>query len=255
MHPLLSVRDLTVRYGAVTAVDGFALDVEPGRIVGLIGPNGAGKTSLIDALTGFTKSTGSVQLDGRQINDLPAHRRAKLGLSRAWQSLELFDDLTVAENLRVAALTGGGRRFSKGTRRAGGGNVSDILERVGLDVRIDLMPTQLSQGQRKLLGLARALATGPRVLLADEPAAGLDTAESARLAERLRAIADEGVGILLIDHDMGLVLSLCDYIYVVDFGKPLAEGVPAEIRRNRDVITAYLGGAQSGSDDALVEAS
>lgn len=238
---LLTVRGLTVRYGRMTAVDNFDISVPAGKVVGLIGPNGAGKTSLIDGITGFTPASGSIDLDGQEIGSRPAHRRARLGLVRNWQSLELFDDLSVAENIRVALLTGSGARGLKASGKSQEDVISEVLERVGLNVSVDQLPSDLSQGQRKLLGLARSLASFPRVLLADEPAAGLDTIESGQLASRLRAIADTGIGVLLIDHDMGLVLSLCDYIYVIDFGKFLAKGTPAEIRMNPAVIAAYLG--------------
>lgn len=241
MSDLLTVRGLTVRYGRMTAVDEFDIGVPAGQVVGLIGPNGAGKTSLIDGITGFTPATGSIQLDGHEIGGARAHRRARMGLVRNWQSLELFDDLTVAENIRVALLTGSGARGLRASGRSQEDVIGEVLERVGLRVGLDQFPSDLSQGQRKLLGLARSLASFPRVLLADEPAAGLDTVESGQLAGRLRAIADTGIGVLLIDHDMGLVLTLCDYIYVIDFGKFLAKGTPAEIRLNPSVIAAYLG--------------
>ncbi|MDI1289195.1 MAG: ATP-binding cassette domain-containing protein [bacterium] len=250
---LLSVRGLTVRYGRMTAVDSFDLDVRAGQIVGLIGPNGAGKTSLVDALTGFTPASGSIKLGDRELSRARAHRRSRAGLIRNWQSLELFDDLTVEENIRVALLTGAGLQGLRESGLTQDQVVASVLERVGLNVGFDQFPSALSQGQRKLLGLARSLASFPRVLLADEPAAGLDTVESGQLAGRLRAIADGGLGVLLIDHDMGLVLNLCDYIYVIDFGKPLAHGTPAEIRNNPAVIAAYLGGRteQAGNDGGV----
>lgn len=253
MEKLLSVRQLTVRYGAVTAVDGFNLDLAPGQIVGLIGPNGAGKTSLIDALTGFTRASGSITLSGTEIGQLPAHKRAHLGMSRAWQSLELFDDLTVLENLQVAQSAGHQRGARKSVPSAAA--LDAVLAQVGLEVAGSLLPTQLSQGQRKLLALARALAASPSVLLADEPAAGLDTIESQALGQRLRAIADTGVGILLIDHDMGLVLNLCDYIYAMDFGRPLAHGTPAQIRQDPNLISAYLGASRERPIDDAAEVS
>ena len=251
MHSTLVVRDFSVRYGSVTAVDQLSIEVESGRVVGLIGPNGAGKTSLIDGLTGFTRASGSVLLNGRELGRMPAHRRASFGLNRNWQSIELFDDLSVEENLRVAMLTGGGRQRLKASGLSTDAFASDCLQRVGLDVDPHVLPTQLSQGQRKLLGLARALASGPSILLADEPAAGLDTVESQSLAKRLRSIADSGIGIMLIDHDMGLILSLCDYVYVLDFGKLLAEGTAEDIRKDQRVIEAYLGsGAHEGGTEA-----
>jgi ABC-type branched-subunit amino acid transport system ATPase component len=249
---LLSVRGFTVRYGRMTAVDHFDIDVSPGHIVGLIGPNGAGKTSLIDGLTGFTPASGSIKLNGKEIGRKRAHARSRLGLIRNWQSIELFDDMTVEENIRVALLTGAGLRGLRASGKTYSEVTTEVLQRVGLDVKLSQLPADLSQGQRKLLGLARSLASFPAVLLADEPAAGLDVAESQKLAARLREIASSGIGVMLIDHDMGLVLGLCDYIYVMDFGKPLASGTPAQIRTNPEVISAYLG-ATAAHDQAPPE--
>lgn len=246
MTAVLEARGMSVSFGGVHALDNVDLSVEDGQLVGLIGPNGAGKTTFIDAITGFVPSRGSVLLDGRELSKSAPHARARGGLARTWQSIELFDDLTVGENLAVSA-----ERASLWTtvRELIGGPsgenqvVRETLKVLGLDSMVDKSPADLPQGQRKLVGVARALAAKPRLLLLDEPAAGLDTSETNELGTRLRAVVDGGLAMLLIDHDMGLVLSICDYIYVLDFGKVIAEGRPQEIRSNPKVISAYLGGA------------
>jgi ABC-type branched-subunit amino acid transport system ATPase component len=230
--PLLEVRNLTVRYGGVTAVDDVSLSVYEGQIVGLIGPNGAGKTTTIDALCGFHGCEGTVLLDGLDLGGRPPHIRAGLGLARTFQLAGVADDLTVEENVQV-----GQRRATGGD----GGELSRILNDLGLSDMRELQVSVLSQGQRQLVSVARALAGAPRLLLLDEPAAGLDSTESLWLAERLRAVRDSGVTILLVDHDMSLVLNLCDTIDVLDFGALIAHGTPAEIRHNDTVSTAYLG--------------
>jgi branched-chain amino acid transport system ATP-binding protein len=237
----------------VTAVDGVSLAVGEGEIVGLIGPNGAGKSSLIDALTGYHPvAAGRVMFDGASIKGAQPHAIARRGLIRTFQSVELFDDLTVEENLLVAAERPSFwtllRDLVLPSRTRGSESVAWAQEACGLDDVTDSLPSQLSHGRRKLVGVARALAMRPRLVLMDEPAAGLDNDESIAFGERVRSLPERGVSALLVDHDMGLVLSLCDRIVVIDFGRVIASGTPAEIRDNRQVIEAYLG--RHGGDHA-----
>ncbi|WP_419837806.1 ABC transporter permease subunit [Candidatus Poriferisodalis sp.] len=242
---VLAVEELTVRYGGLKAVDEASLRVREGEIVGLIGPNGAGKTTMIDALTGFVPSEGRIVFDGRELTSELPYQRARMGLSRTWQSLELFGDLSVRENAQVAQERASIRSvladFVKPARPVDLERVDAALDLVGLASDADARPGDLPLGRQKLVGVARALASSPRVMLADEPAAGLDTAESRTLGREIVDIAEGGVSILLVDHDMGLVLEVCDYIYVLDFGQIIAQGTPADIRANEAVIDAYLG--------------
>jgi ABC-type branched-subunit amino acid transport system ATPase component/branched-subunit amino acid ABC-type transport system permease component len=240
---VLSVRDVGVRYGGVVAVDSVSFDVRSGEIVGVIGPNGAGKTTLLDAISGYNRSTGTVEFDGRPISSLKPHQRGRAGLGRTFQGIELYEDLSVEENVLVG----------EAAARHGGDHVGTMQ---GLDLRNRLFETlhlsrfraqparELSQGRRQLVSIARALAGRPRMLLLDEPAAGLDSSESRWLGDRLRAVRADGVTVLLIDHDMGLVLDVCDRIVVLDIGKVIAEGTPAEIKADPRVATAYLGTTQ-----------
>ena len=244
---LLETTGLSVTFGGLKAVDDVDISVEQGQLVGLIGPNGAGKTTFIDALTGFVPSRGRIVFDGRSLEDRPAHRRSQAGLGRTWQSLELFDDLTVAENLQVAAerqsVAGFIRDVFHPNRRRDLSAVDRALASVGLGELGNSFPSALSQGQRKMVSVARALAGSPKLVCMDEPAAGLDTEESQDLGRRLRELVTGETTIFLVDHDMGLVLSVCDYIYVIEFGVLIAHGPPADIRTNDQVIAAYLGEA------------
>jgi branched-chain amino acid transport system ATP-binding protein len=243
---LLGAQSVSVSFGGLRALDDVNLEVGPGRLVGLIGPNGAGKTTFIDALTGFVPCEGRFQLGGEELSGLPPHARARLGLARTWQSIELFDDLSVRENLAVAAHRPSMFATIKETLsrpRGSSPTIERALEILDLQDSGEALPADLPQGQRKLIGVARALAATPRVLCLDEPAAGLDTTESEELGRRLRRVVDSGTSILLVDHDMGLVLGICDDVYVLEFGKIIAQGPPDTVRRDPQVITAYLGSA------------
>jgi len=245
---LLEARALSVSYGGLYANDDIDLDCDAGKLVGLIGPNGAGKTTFIDAITGFTPLTdGRVTFDGEDLAGKRPNARAQMGLVRTFQSLELFEDLTVRDNLLVAAERPRWYSFVADVVWPGRGKdavreqVDAALEAMQLSDLADKHPSDLSHGQRKLIGVARALAARPKLLLLDEPAAGLDTKESQLLGQHLRGFLDLGVSLFLIDHDMGLVLNVCDYIYVLDFGKVIAQGPPAKVRADPAVIAAYLG--------------
>jgi ABC-type branched-subunit amino acid transport system ATPase component/ABC-type branched-subunit amino acid transport system permease subunit len=229
----LRVEALTVAYGGVTAVDDLTFTVRPGSITGLIGPNGAGKTTTMDAICGFTACRGAVHLDGRPLRGLPPHRRARLGLGRTFQGLDLYEDLTVEENAVVGQHVAG----SQASRE----HLDAVLATLDLTAVRERNVRELSQGRRQLVSIARALAGRPTVLLLDEPAAGLDTTESGWLADRLRAVRDGGVTILLVDHDVNLVLGLCDEIHVLDFGRLISSGPPEAVRRDAAVAAAYLG--------------
>jgi sulfate-transporting ATPase len=232
-RPSLAVKGLTVRYGGVIAADKVDLEVRPGVVVGLIGPNGAGKTSVIDAIAGFVRASGSVRLGERDLAALPTHERVRRGLARTFQSLELYDDLSVEENVSVAAFAGSGT----GTHD----RVAKALDLTGITALRDRAAGDLSQGERQLVSIARSYATEPQVLLLDEPAAGLDSSETEWLGHRIRAIAEDGAGVLLVDHDVALVLGVCDYVYVMDLGVLIASGEPDAIRTNAAVAEAYLG--------------
>ncbi len=230
MADLLTVGGLRVHFGGVHAVDGVDLTVARSELVGLIGPNGAGKTTLLDAIGGFVRADGAVLLDEHDLGALAPHRRARLGLGRTWQATELFNDLSIRENVEI------------GTRHGAGPSTTDAtLDRLGLGHLAERMPDQLSHAERKLAGVARAIAARPRLVCMDEPAAGLDAASGAALGTDLRGLTSDGTAVLLVDHDMGLVLGICDRVYVMEFGRVIASGTPTAIRGDDRVIEAYLG--------------
>jgi branched-chain amino acid transport system ATP-binding protein len=245
----LDVAGVEVRFGGVVALRGVDLTVEPDSVTGLIGPNGAGKTTLFNVITGLQKAqAGSVRLDGHDISSLPPHRRARLGIARTFQRLEVFGSLTVRENILVAAEIR--RRWSRdgsNPRRV----ADEVIGQVGLGpvsrVRCDTLPT----GMARLVEVGRALATRPSVLLLDEPSSGLDEQETDDLGALLGRLAGQGVAVLLVEHDVELVMSVCRRIHVLDFGRILAVGTPAEIQADPDVRAAYLGTEESPAD-ALV---
>jgi sulfate-transporting ATPase len=245
----LEATDITVRFGGTTAVDGVSLTVRPGTIVGLIGPNGAGKTTFIDAVTGFTRPDGQLRLDGQPINRWSPVRRARAGLGRSFQSLELFEDSTVFDNLRAASDPRDARSYVRDlvypVAPALPGEVLSAIKEFRLEEDLDRLVEDLSYGKRRLLAIARAVATRPGILLLDEPAAGLGDAESAELGHLVKRLASEwGMGILLVEHDMNFVMSVCDELVVLDFGRKISEGSPSQVRSDPAVIAAYLGEAE-----------
>jgi len=232
----LAIDDVQVTFGGVRAVNDASLIAEGGLVTGLIGPNGAGKTTLFNVVCGMiTPNIGSVRLDGHDLTREPPHRRARRGIARTFQRLELFASLSVAENVRVAAEIAG---------RAGPLAVTaDLLARVGIEDFADHSAGELSTGTARLVEVARALAIDPTVLLLDEPASGLDEDETVRLGTLLRQLAADGLAVLLVEHDMDLVMEVCDVLYVLDLGHIIAQGPPDEVRRHPAVVEAYLGAA------------
>jgi branched-chain amino acid transport system ATP-binding protein len=239
----LEVRDVTVRFGGNVALDQVSISAEEGCITGLIGPNGAGKTTLFNVITGLLgPNSGRVELDGSDVTNLNPTKRARRGLARTFQRLELFSLLTVRENIRVAAdIRKGWSRDKSNPAEV----VEQIIERVGLQAiaeeRVDSLPT----GQCRLVELGRSLATKPKVLLLDEPASGQDETETEQFAALLRELAEEGMVVVLVEHDVQLVMNICRTVHVLDFGQIIAVGTPAEIQTNEAVLAAYLGSGAS----------
>ena len=246
---------VVVRFGGLVALDGVSVEAPPGRITGLIGPNGAGKTTMFNVCCGFQAADeGTVVVDGVDVTKESPARRARLGIGRTFQRMELFRSLTVRENVEVAAeslhigddpltqlgLVSGGKKV----RAMVAATVDDLLAATGLESVADRLAGEVSTGQGRLVELARALARQPRILLLDEPSSGLDVSESAAFGQLLVSlVAERGLGILMIEHDMSLVLNICDWIQVLDFGRPLMAGTPADVRDSEEVRAAYLGHA------------
>jgi ABC-type branched-subunit amino acid transport system ATPase component/ABC-type branched-subunit amino acid transport system permease subunit len=255
----LAVEGLTVRFGAVTAVSDLSLSVAPGEIVGLIGPNGAGKTTFIDAVTGFVApDSGTISLAGRPVTRMSADARVGAGMARTWQSLELFEDVSVLENLLVAAESDGHRWWDgltgllrPGRPRLAGAAAAAVAE-FGFEEDLARLPSDLSYGRRRLAAIARSVALRPSVLLLDEPAAGLTSEESLELGRLLSRLARSwGMGLVLVEHDVDLVMGICDRVVVMNFGAVIATGTPRAVQEDQRVIDAYLGSDEDEDHGAV----
>jgi sulfate-transporting ATPase len=253
----LEVRDLCVRFGAVQAVDHVAFVLSPGEVVGLMGPNGAGKTTVIDAISGFQRQyAGSVLLGDQPIERLNAPSRARSGVVRSFQNLELFDDLTVEDNLRIGSETHRTRQYLsdlvRPRRPALSSAACAAIAEFRLEDVLHRYPTELPYAQRRLVAIARSVAAAPSVLLLDEPAAGLDQQSSTELAALIRRLAtDWGMAVLLIEHDVSMLLATCDRVLVLNFGRLIADDVPAAVRAHPEVVSAYLGSGAPTSNPPL----
>ncbi len=240
--PLLQVAEAEVRFGGVHALRGVDLTVEAGNVTGLIGPNGAGKTTCFNAICGLqTLSAGRITFDGTDMTGLKPHKRARLGIARTFQRLEVFGSLSVRENVLAAAEI---RRRWSHDRSNAAAHADAALARVGLTSLANRAADTLPTGQARLLELARSLATRPRLLLLDEPSSGLSDTESEELGDLLVQLAEAGMGVLLVEHDMELVMRVCTQINVLDFGAVLMAGSPADVRADDRVRAAYLGAAE-----------
>ena len=245
--PLLSVEEVAVRFGGVMALEDVDLDADVGHVTGLIGPNGAGKTTCFNVITGLQEPTrGRIMIDGKDVTRARAHRRARLGVGRTFQRLEVFGSLTARENVLVAAEIK--RRWARDKSHPRD-VTEELIDRVGLrefaDERCDSLPT----GRARLVELARTLATRPRLLLLDEPGSGLDTTETEAFGDLLIELAAGGLAILLVEHDVELVMRVCERIHVLDFGRIIARGTPAEVQADPRVQAAYLGEDDEGAPD------
>lgn len=247
--PLLEVDHVVVQFGGVTAVNEASFTADPGTVTGLIGPNGAGKTTCFNVISGLQKPTrGTVRFQGKDVSSMPVHRRSKKGMGRTFQRLEAFGSLTVRDNVRVAADIHRGVLAGLVPGSSHGKNIDALLERVGISAYANERADSIPTGTARLLELARCLAGEPKLLLLDEPSSGLDESETDAFGELLRDLASEGRAILMVEHDMDLVMAVCDTIHVLDFGSIIASGDPATIRRDPAVQKAYLG--YSDEDEA-----
>jgi branched-chain amino acid transport system ATP-binding protein len=240
----LAVDDVQVRFGGKLALAGVSLTVEPARVTGLIGPNGAGKTTLFNVVTGLLSATsGHVALDGHDISKLPPHRRAKRGVARTFQRLELFTSLSVRDNVRVAGEIRNG--WAAGPRLNTAAETERVLALVGLAEVADREVSELPTGQARRVELARALMIHPTVLLLDEPAAGQTEQETIEFGRLAQALAADGLAVCLVEHDMSLVMNVCETIHVLDMGLLIATGTPDAVRADPAVIQAYLGAPEA----------
>jgi branched-chain amino acid transport system ATP-binding protein len=243
--PLLEVDHVTRRFGGVTALNDVSLSVPEGRIIGVIGPNGAGKTTVFNVITGaYPPSSGEVRFAGRSLSARPSHRIAQSGIARTFQNLRLFASMTVLEHLIVAQQRAGLLSSLLPVRLGDRGSLEraeEVLQFFGLQDHRNRLARELPYGLQRKVEMARALSMRPRLLLLDEPVAGMTHEETAEVAELLQRLKATGVALLLIEHDMTFVMGLCDYLYVLDFGQLIAQGPPEEVRRNPAVLDAYLG--------------